>query len=239
MDFIIAANVLMNSRNSSLLLKSMSSLLNAKGISKSFGEISVLNHLDFQLSHGEFVAITGASGSGKSTLLHILGGLEHPDSGTIEFENALYPRGGKEIELFRNRYLGFVFQFHHLLPEFSALENICMPGWIGKNKDTEIYAKELAEEFGLTNRLNHLPSHLSGGEQQRVAMARALVTRPKLLLADEPSGNLDSKRSKELFDLLDQVRLSKSVGIVVVTHSENWASSVDRTLNLSDGKWGV
>ncbi len=229
----------MNSRNSSLLLESMLSLLNAKGITKSFGDILVLKDLDFQLSKGEFVAITGASGSGKSTLLHILGGLDTPDSGIIKFENKAYPKKSRDIELFRNNHLGFVFQFHHLLPEFSALENICMPGYIGKKDNIEDYAKELAHEFGISHRLNHLPSELSGGEQQRVAMARALVQRPKLLLADEPSGNLDSKRSKELFNLLDQVRESKNVGIVVVTHDKSWASNADRTLNIKDGKWEV
>ena len=217
----------------------MLSLLNAKGITKSFGDILVLKDLDFQLSKCEFVAITGASGSGKSTLLHILGGLDTPDSGIIKFENKAYPKKSRDIELFRNNHLGFVFQFHHLLPEFSALENICMPGYIGKKDNIEDYAKELAHEFGISHRLNHLPSELSGGEQQRVAMARALVQRPKLLLADEPSGNLDSKRSKELFNLLDQVRESKNVGIVVVTHDKSWASNADRTLNIKDGKWEV
>ena len=227
----------MNSRNSSLLLTSMSSLLKAKGITKSFGDILVLKNLNFELITGEFVAITGASGSGKSTLLHILGGLDKPDSGIIEFNNKAYPKKTREVELFRNKHLGFVFQFHHLLPEFSALENICMPGYIGKKDNIENYAKQLAEEFGISHRLSHLPSELSGGEQQRVAMARALVQKPKLLLADEPSGNLDSKRSKELFNLLDQVRKSKNIGIVVVTHNESWASKADRTLNLKDGKW--
>jgi lipoprotein-releasing system ATP-binding protein len=217
----------------------MSSLLKASQISKSFGKVSVLKDLNFELFQGEFVSITGASGSGKSTLLHILGGLEHPDEGSLKFNNVDYPQSSKKIEEFRNKHLGFVFQFHHLLPEFSALENICMPGWIGKSDNVEEYARELANEFGIYNRLNHLPNKLSGGEQQRVAMARALIQRPKLLLADEPSGNLDSKRSIDLFNLLDQVRSSKSIGIVVVTHDENWASRADRTLNLKDGKWEV
>ena len=217
----------------------MSSLLKASRISKSFGKVSVLRDLSFELFQGEFVSITGASGSGKSTLLHILGGLEHPDEGILKFNNVDYPKSSKKIEEFRNKHLGFVFQFHHLLPEFSALENICMPGWIGKSDNVEEYARELAYEFGIYDRLNHLPNKLSGGEQQRVAMARALIQRPKLLLADEPSGNLDSKRSIDLFNLLDQVRSSKSIGIVVVTHDENWASSADRTLNLKDGKWEV
>ena len=217
----------------------MSSLLKASRISKSFGKVSVLKDLSFELFQGEFVSITGASGSGKSTLLHILGGLEQPDEGILKFNNVDYPKSSKKIEEFRNKHLGFVFQFHHLLPEFSALENICMPGWIGKSDNVEEYARELANEFGIYNRLNHLPNKLSGGEQQRVAMARALIQRPKLLLADEPSGNLDSKRSIDLFNLLDQVRSSKSIGIVVVTHDENWASSADRTLNLKDGKWEV
>jgi len=217
----------------------MSSLLKASQISKSFGKVSVLKDLNFELFQGEFVSITGASGSGKSTLLHILGGLEHPDKGFLKFNDVDYPKSSKKIEEFRNKHLGFVFQFHHLLPEFSALENICMPGWIGKSDNVEEYARELADEFGIYNRLNHLPNKLSGGEQQRVAMARALIQRPKLLLADEPSGNLDSKRSIDLFNLLDQVRSSKSIGIVVVTHDENWASRADRTLNLKDGKWEV
>ena len=217
----------------------MSSLLKASQISKSFGKVSVLKDINFELFQGEFVSITGASGSGKSTLLHILGGLEHPDKGFLKFNDVDYPKSSKKIEEFRNKHLGFVFQFHHLLPEFSALENICMPGWIGKSDNVEEYARELADEFGIYNRLNHLPNKLSGGEQQRVAMARALIQRPKLLLADEPSGNLDSKRSIDLFNLLDQVRSSKSIGIVVVTHDENWASRADRTLNLKDGKWEI
>jgi lipoprotein-releasing system ATP-binding protein len=215
----------------------MSTLVEARHLVKTYGEVSVLNDLSLKIERGDFLAITGPSGSGKSTLLHILGGLDHADSGDLFFEGEAYPSQSKAVDRFRNTHLGFVFQFHHLLPEFTALENICMPGWIGKHEDIEARALHWAEALGVAHRLNHLPSALSGGEQQRVAVARALVHGPKLLLADEPSGNLDRQRSSELFDILQDVRKHSDVAMVVVTHSEEWASKADRTLHLSDGAW--
>lgn len=223
--------------NSALLLRDMSILLRAESISKSYGDLNVLKEVSLEVHAGEFLAITGPSGSGKSTLLHILGGLDSADSGLISFNGQPYPTKSKDIDRFRNRELGFVFQFHHLLPEFTALENICMPGWVGGQSDVEAQAQKWAKAFGIADRLDHLPGALSGGEQQRVAVARALVHQPKLLLADEPSGNLDSQRAEELFQLLQQARNEADLAIVVVTHSELWAQNADRTLHLSDGAW--
>ena len=215
----------------------MSILLRAESISKSYGDLQVLKEVSLEVPPGEFLAITGPSGSGKSTLLHILGGLDSADSGQLSFNGQPYPTKSKDIDRFRNRELGFVFQFHHLLPEFTALENICMPGWVGGQSDVEAQAHKWAKAFGIADRLGHLPGALSGGEQQRVAVARALVHQPKLLLADEPSGNLDSQRAEELFQLLQQARNEADLAIVVVTHSEAWAQNADRTLHLSDGAW--
>ncbi len=217
----------------------MSTLLTAHHLVKSYGEVSVLKDLSLQVEKGEFVAITGPSGSGKSTLLHILGGLDSADSGDLYFEEAPYPISSKGINVFRNQFLGFVFQFHHLLPEFTALENLCMPGWIAGRRDMESRAKHWAQVLGVDHRLDHRPGALSGGEQQRVAVARALVHDPKLLLADEPSGNLDSQRSSELFDILQEVRQHSDVAMVVVTHATEWAMKADRSLHLSDGAWKI
>ena len=215
----------------------MSHLIQADSIVKSYGGLKVLNGVSLEVRVGEFLAITGPSGSGKSTLLHILGGLDSADNGSLTFQGQPYPTKAKDIDRFRNRELGFVFQFHHLSPEFTAFENICMPGWVGGQEDVETEARKWAKAFGISDRLDHLPGALSGGEQQRVAVARALVHKPKLLLADEPSGNLDSQRAGELFDLLQQVRKEAKLAIVVVTHSEVWAKNADRTLHLSDGAW--
>ena len=231
------AKVLLDSWNSALLLGTMSTLLHAHHISKNYGDVSVLKDISLEVETGEFVAITGPSGSGKSTLLHILGGLDAADSGTLMFEGAPYPTASRYIDTFRNQSLGFVFQFHHLLPEFTALENLCMPGWIAGRKDMESRARHWAKALGVDHRLDHLPGALSGGEQQRVAVARALVHDPKLLLADEPSGNLDSQRSSELFDILQEVRRHSNVAMIVVTHATEWAAKADRALHLSDGAW--
>ncbi|MFM1884421.1 MAG: hypothetical protein RL168_605 [Bacteroidota bacterium] len=215
----------------------MSCLVTAQSIVKSYGDLQVLNGVSLEVHSGEFLAITGPSGSGKSTLLHILGGLDSADAGSLLFQGKPYPTKPKDVDRFRNRELGFVFQFHHLLPEFTALENMCMPGWVGGQKEVEQEARKWAKAFGISDRLDHLPGALSGGEQQRVAVARALVHKPKLLLADEPSGNLDSQRAEELFELLQQARKEADLAIVVVTHSDIWARNADRTLHLSDGAW--
>ena len=234
-----SAKVLPYSWNSALLLGTMSTLLHAHHISKNYGDVSVLKDISLEVETGEFVAITGPSGSGKSTLLHILGGLDAADAGTLLFEGAPYPATSRDIDIFRNQSLGFVFQFHHLLPEFTAIENLCMPGWIAGRKDMEARARHWAKALGVDHRLDHLPGALSGGEQQRVAVARALVHDPKLLLADEPSGNLDSQRSSELFDILHEVRRHSNVAMIVATHATEWAEKADRSLHLSDGAWRI
>jgi len=234
-----SAKVLPDSWNSALLLGTMSTLLHAHHISKNYGDVSVLKDISLEVETGEFVAITGPSGSGKSTLLHILGGLDAADAGTLLFEGTPYPATSRHIDIFRNQSLGFVFQFHHLLPEFTALENLCMPGWIAGRKDMEARARHWAKALGVDHRLDHLPGALSGGEQQRVAVARALVHDPKLLLADEPSGNLDSQRSSELFDILHEVRRHSNVAMIVATHATEWAEKADRSLHLSDGAWRI
>ena len=215
----------------------MSILLRASNLTKSYGDIPVLHDVSLTVERGEFVAITGPSGSGKSTLLHILGGLDQPDSGSLYMDGQPYPTAPKAVDRFRNQFLGFVFQFHHLLPEFTAIENICMPGWVGKQKEVEKEALRWAKAFGIEDRLHHLPCQLSGGEQQLVAVARALVHKPKLLLADEPSGNLDSQRSEELFSLLKEAHKHSDLAVVVVTHAETWAKHADRSMHLRDGTW--
>ena len=215
----------------------MSKLLTAVGLKKSFGDLNVIKGIDLSMNEGEFIAITGPSGSGKSTLLHLLGGLEKPDSGSLHFRGKPYPSSSSDLDRFRNESLGFVFQFHHLMPEFTALENMCMPAWIAGKKDTDAKALSLAKDFGLGDRLQHLPSELSGGEQQRVAVVRALMQSPDLLLADEPSGNLDQALSMSLFQLLDQARQRFGTSIIVVTHSKAWSDMADRCLRMEDGQW--
>lgn len=215
----------------------MSTILSTHDINKSYGDLRVLKDLSLDVKQGEFLAITGPSGSGKSTLLHIMGGLERPDTGHVQFKGKDLPKSEKALNRLRNLEIGFVFQFHHLLPEFTALENICMPAWIAGDKDPEARGKELARKFGLGDRLDHLPNALSGGEQQRVAVVRALMQNPSILLADEPSGNLDHALSESLFDLLDQARNEEGVTVVVVTHSQTWAKRADRQLHLVDGEW--
>jgi len=197
----------------------MDCLIRAENLCKSYGSLRVLHHIDFELLPSEFVAITGASGSGKSTLLHLLGGLDQPDSGQLFVAGEPYPTSGRALDQFRNQQLGLVFQFHHLMPELNALENIMLPASIAGRPSNEVgaFARELADRLDISHRLSHRPDELSGGEQQRVAIARALINRPKLLLADEPSGNLDRARSEELYELLSDARKAWNVAVVVVT----------------------
>ena len=204
-------------------------------------EITVIKNLDFFIRQGEMVAIVGASGAGKSTLLHLLGGLDAPTSGTVLLDNFdIFKNGAVELAEFRNRRIGFVFQSHHLLPEFSALENVMMPLLI-RRESTMIAserASDLLRRVGLENRLSHRPGELSGGERQRVALARALVASPSLLLADEPTGNLDQKTGTEVFDLIRELHREAHLTSVIVTHNEALAATCDRILHLENGRVG-
>lgn len=218
-------------------------MIQAKNISKTYGQTKVLQNVSFTLAPAEIVSIVGPSGAGKTTLLHILGTLDRPDSNpeTELIINGTEMRSlsDKSISAFRNTTLGFVFQFHQLLPEFTALENICLPAYIKgtSRKEAEQRAMELLDFFGLTKRAQHKPAMLSGGEQQRIAVARALINKPRLLLADEPSGNLDSASAEHLHDLFFQLRESFSLSMVLVTHNPSLAARADRTLTLVDGQW--
>lgn len=213
-------------------------MLNAAGIHKKYGQLEVLKGVGLDIRMGEIVSIVGPSGSGKSTLLHILGTLDTPDSGTIRLDGKnLHDMRGRELAAFRNHNIGFVFQFHHLLPEFSALENVCVPGWIaGYNKPAvEKRALELLTMLGLAGRADNKPQQLSGGEQQRVAVARALINQPKIVFADEPSGNLDSANARELHDLFFRLRQEFKQTFLIVTHNEELAAMSDRVLHMKDG----
>ena len=213
-------------------------MIHAKGIEKSFGDIKVLKGLDFSVAKSEVVSIMGASGAGKSTLLQILGTLSTPDSGSLVIDGTdVLKLRGDSLSEFRNRRIGFVFQFHHLLPEFTALENVMIPAFIAgrSRKDAEQAARALLSDLGLSERLEHKPSQLSGGEQQRVAIARALVNNPAVLFADEPSGNLDSKTKDELHRLFFDLRDKYGQTIVIVTHDPDLANMCDRSLYMVDG----
>ena len=214
-------------------------MLNARDIHKKYGTVEVLKGVDISIQAGEIVSIVGPSGSGKSTLLHILGTLDRPDRGNINLQE-IQVTGlmGKKLAEFRNRHIGFVFQFHHLLPEFSALENVCIPGWLaGTNKQTvRKKAEDLLTLLGLQHRLHHKPAALSGGEQQRVAVARALINNPDIVFADEPTGNLDTANARELHQLFFQLRKQFSQTFLIVTHNEELAQLSDRTLTMKDGK---
>jgi len=212
-------------------------MLVAKGVNKSYGDLSVLKSIDLNVKEKEIVSIVGASGAGKSTLLHILGTLDTPDRGEILINGqSVNQMSNKTKAAFRNREIGFVFQFHNLLPEFTAFENICIPGYIGKNANTETRAKELMIKLGIDKRKDHKPSELSGGEQQRVAVARALVNDPAIIFADEPSGNLDSNNAKELHELFFKLRDELGQTFVIVTHNEELAEMADRKLEILDGQ---
>jgi lipoprotein-releasing system ATP-binding protein len=214
-------------------------LLTAQNISKQYGRLQVLKGVDLHISKGEIVSITGSSGAGKSTLLHILGTLDKADAGKITLNNQLVDGlAGKKLAAFRNRQIGFVFQFHHLLPEFTALENVCIPGWIagGKKKDVMERAAMLLEKLKLTDRKDNKPNQLSGGEQQRVAVARALINNPAIIMADEPTGNLDSANAKELHQLFIDLRKTLAQTFLIVTHNETLAAMSDRVLVMKDGK---
>ncbi len=218
-------------------------LIAASGVVKGYrtaaGYVSVLMGLDLSVPEGEMLAITGASGVGKSTLLHVLGTLDRPEAGSIRVTgDEVFGLDEKRLREFRNRTLGFVFQFHHLLPEFTAMENVMMPLLIGRVSEREArrQAAALLDELGMTARADHRPGALSGGEQQRVAVARALVRSPRAVLADEPSGNLDRETGDRLHDLLRRLNREKGLTVVVVTHNERLAASADRTLRLEGGK---
>jgi lipoprotein-releasing system ATP-binding protein len=213
-------------------------MIRATGITKAYGDLKVLKGIDLQISEKEVVAVVGASGAGKTTLLQILGTLDNPDSGTIFFDGTDISRlRGKQLASFRNGNIGFVFQFHQLLPEFTALENVCIPAYIaGKGKsEAEGKAAELLGFLNLSDRLEHKPSELSGGEQQRVAVARALINNPSVILADEPSGNLDSENKNELHKLFFRLRDTFNQTIIIVTHDSQLAAMSDRILKIKDG----
>jgi lipoprotein-releasing system ATP-binding protein len=214
-------------------------MLTAQNIHKSYGDLQVLRGIDLTIHTGEIVSIVGSSGAGKSTLLHILGTLDKPDKGSFQIAGEQADRlKGKALARFRNQHIGFVFQFHHLLPEFNALENVCIPGWIAgtKRKQVEEKASDLLEKLGLKDRITHKPSALSGGEQQRVAVARALINSPQIIFADEPTGNLDSTHARELHELFLTLRNDLGQTFLIVTHNEELAGISDRVVHMSDGK---
>ncbi len=214
-------------------------MLTATNIHKRYGAVEVLKGVDIIINKGEVVSIVGPSGSGKSTLLHILGTLDKPDSGEVLLHNQHITKlQGNALSSFRNKHIGFVFQFHHLLPEFSALENVCIPGWLrSKNKgEVKARATELLNILGLSHRMENKPNQLSGGEQQRVAVARALVNSPDIVFADEPTGNLDTVNAKELHQLFFDLRKQFQQTFLIVTHNEELAQLSDRVLQMKDGK---
>lgn len=220
----------------------MSNLLEVQGLCKNYrigtDTVEVLQNIDLDLGKGTTTALVGASGAGKSTLLHILGALDRPSSGTVFYNGQdLFKHTDCELADFRSRNIGFVFQFHHLLSDFSALENVMMPALIGRiaHHQAEQRAIKLLEDVGLGHRIQHRPGELSGGEQQRVAIARALVMEPELLLADEPTGNLDAKTSEAIYELLMRVQEQTGISMVIVTHNERIAAGMERTVRMLDG----
>lgn len=215
-------------------------MLKATAITKKFGPLTVLKGVDISIEKGEMVSIVGSSGAGKSTLLHILGTLDSPNSGSIEINGQqLFNISSSKLAQFRNKHIGFIFQFHHLLPEFDALENVCIPGWIANNPREQVKKRaiELLGILGLGNRINHKPNELSGGEQQRVAVARALINEPLIVFADEPTGNLDSNNAKELHQLFTQINKDFGTTFLIVTHNEELAALSTRILHMRDGSF--
>lgn len=213
-------------------------MIEALNIQKSYGNLAVIRGLNFKAEAGEVVSVVGASGAGKTTFLQIIGTLEKADGGTLLFEGEnILKRSDREMAHFRNQHLGFIFQFHHLMPEFTAMENVSIPAFIaGANKaHTQKRAKELLEFMGLKNRMEHKPGALSGGEQQRVAVARALMNQPKMVLADEPTGNLDSKNAEELHRLFEDIRKEFNTTFIIITHNKELAATADRMLEMADG----
>ena len=212
----------------------------AKNISKTYGALAVLKNVDVEINKGEVVCIVGPSGAGKSTLLHIIGTLDKADKGTLSIDGIdIHSLTDKKLSSFRNKNIGFVFQFHHLLPEFTAIENVCIPGFIAGTNEAQVKtrAKELLDFMGLSHRFNHKPSELSGGEQQRVSVARALLNQPSVILADEPTGNLDSTNANDLHSLFFKLRDEFNQTFVIVTHNELFADTADRKLVMRDGKF--
>lgn len=214
-------------------------MIRAEGLRKRYGTVEVLRSVSIEVARGEVVSIVGASGAGKTTLLQIMGSLTRPDEGCVTIDGVdLFALQDRELSRFRNRHIGFVFQFHHLLPEFTAFENVCLPGLIGgrDRREVEARATELLGLMGLSARRDHKPAALSGGEQQRAAIARALVNAPSVLLADEPSGNLDTRNREEIHRLFFDLRERLGQTVVIVTHDEGLASRADRTITMSDGR---
>jgi len=213
-------------------------MLKATAITKKFGPLTVLKGVNILIEKGEMVSIVGSSGAGKSTLLHILGTLDSPDSGQIEIDGQLLNKlSSSQLATFRNKHIGFIFQFHHLLPEFDALENVCIPGWIANNPREQVKKRaiDLLGILGLGNRIHHKPNELSGGEQQRVAVARALINEPLIVFADEPTGNLDSSNARELHQLFTQINQDFGTTFLIVTHNEELAALSTRVLHMRDG----
>jgi len=214
-------------------------MLTAKHITKSYGALQVLKGVDINIAKSEVVSIVGSSGAGKSTLLHILSTLDTPDAGEVILKNtALYTLKAKALAAFRNKHMGFIFQFHHLLLEFTALENVCIPGWLSGASKTSVKkrAKELLDLLNLSDRIEHKPNSLSGGEQQRVAVARALINQPDIVFADEPTGNLDSANAAALHQLFFDLRKNFNQTFLIVTHNEELAKLSDRIIHMKDGK---
>jgi lipoprotein-releasing system ATP-binding protein len=218
----------------------MKNILLAKNISKSFDETKVLKEINLSINQGEIISISGPSGAGKTTLLNILGTIETPDdnndSKLMICERDIFGLNDKELSSFRNKNIGFVFQFHELLPEFTCLENVCLPAWIGNNNNIKERAISLFKELGLIDKLDKKPATLSGGERQRVSVARALINNPKIILADEPSGNLDSKNSEILYDIFFDLRKKINCTFIIVTHNQSLAKKADRQIVINDGK---